>query len=144
MEAFCAYQERSILEVKRKLEGLDLALDEREKVIENLIEKGFLNEDRFAESYVSGKFRFKKWGRLKIRQGLALKGVSKDRITIALKTIDSELYFETIKELAVKKEKEIKDKDLFQRKIKVLRFLASKGFEQDLCYDVVNSLFKEQ
>ena len=36
---------------------------------------GFLNEERFARAFAGGKFRMKKWGRIKISHALEAKGV---------------------------------------------------------------------
>ena len=70
LQKYCAYQERSHHEVRMKLieigcYGLDL-----ENVICDLIEENFLNEQRFASTFAGGKFRLKKWGRIKIKQEL--------------------------------------------------------------------------
>src|SRR5690606_22791562 len=72
-EAYCAYQERSQQEVRDKLYHMNLHTSQVEELIAYLIENNFLNESRFANAYVSGKFRMKKWGRKKIKQGLKLK-----------------------------------------------------------------------
>ncbi|MCC7454537.1 MAG: RecX family transcriptional regulator, partial [Crocinitomix sp.] len=76
IEAFCAYQERSHFEVKNKLESWFIDFRDINLLISELIETNFLNEERFASSYVSGKFRIKKWGKIKIRQQLKSKQVS--------------------------------------------------------------------
>ena len=67
---FCAFQERSHQEVKMKLSGYGIAWADANLLLSKLIEEGFLNEERFAKSYASGKFNIKHWGRIKIKQGL--------------------------------------------------------------------------
>ena len=74
--AYCAYQERSQMEVRNKLNELCVRNDAAEEIIAKLIQDNFINEERFACVYAGGKFRIKKWGRNKIRQALKSKGVS--------------------------------------------------------------------
>ena len=73
---YCKYQERSHQEVRNKLYALGLCKADVEELLSNLISEHYLDEERFALQYVSGKFRIKKWGRIKIREGLKLKQVS--------------------------------------------------------------------
>ena len=67
LKHYCGYQERSHLEVKQKLYSLGLMKKEVEELISRLIEEGYLNEERFAIHFASGKLRIKGWGRQKIR-----------------------------------------------------------------------------
>ena len=56
---YCAFQERTHLEVKRKLSGYGLSWTQAGELIARLIEDGFLNEERFARSFaeVIGAYR---------------------------------------------------------------------------------------
>src|SRR5690554_739566 len=76
-EAYCAYQERSQQEVRDKLYHWGLRSAEVEGILSDLISTDFLNEERFALAYASGRFRMKGWGRYKIKQGLVQKSVSR-------------------------------------------------------------------
>lgn len=143
MEAFCVYQDRCKKEVLDKLNSFQLSDKQKSKIIDHLIFYSFLNEQRFAESYVSGKFRIKKWGRIKIRQGLISKGVSKEMIKNAIDEIDPDAYYKILKNIAERKWNDLDNQEPFQRKIKTLRFLTSRGYEQDLCFDVINILINE-
>ena len=49
-------------EVKQKLYSLGLLKKEVEELISRLIEEGYLNEERFAILFASGKLRIKGWG----------------------------------------------------------------------------------
>jgi regulatory protein len=129
MERFCAYQERSTGEVNKKLNNDGITRLEAEEIIKHLQANGFLNDERYAKHYTSGKFRIKKWGKIKIASELKMKKISPEHIRSALDTIDSAEYARTILHLITKKEKEIK-KDLPSVKNqKTVRFLVSKGYE---------------
>lgn len=138
-EHYCAYQERSQQEVRNKLYDWGLWPNEVEQVISELIESNFLNEERFAKAYVSGKFKIKHWGKIKIKQGLKLKQITDKMIIAALKTIDYDEYLATILKTAEKKLPLIKEKDAYKRKYKLITYLLSKGFENDLIIEVLKS-----
>ena len=95
-ESYCAYQERSQQEVRNKLYEWGLYPNEVENVIVELLLSNFINEERFALAYVSGKFKINKWGKIKIQQGLKLKGISSKMIQDSLKSIDMDDYFEQL------------------------------------------------
>ncbi|WP_343524127.1 regulatory protein RecX [Pedobacter sp.] len=131
-ENFCVYQERSQQEVRYKLVEWGMRGEELEEIITELIVNNFLNEERFAKSYVSGKFNIKHWGRLKIKQGLKLKGVPDKILQKAIYSIDEDDYVQTIARLALKKAESLSENDPFKRKNKLMSYLQAKGFETDL------------
>ncbi len=67
---YCAYQERSPFEVKRKLSLIKLPSKYHEEVITTLMEENFLDEYRFVEAFVKGKINQKHWAPRRIRAGL--------------------------------------------------------------------------
>ena len=131
-ESFCVYQERSQKEVRYKLVEWGMRGDELEEIISELILNNFLNEERFAKSYASGKFNIKHWGRVKIKQGLKLKGVPDKILQKAIYSIDDDDYLQTIEKLAIKKVQSLNENDPFKRKNKLMSYLQAKGFETDL------------
>jgi len=54
LQHYCAYQERSPFEVKRKLGLIKLPKERHEEVIATLMEENFLDEYRFAEAFTRG------------------------------------------------------------------------------------------
>jgi regulatory protein len=54
-EHYCAYQERCHEEVVSKLRSMKLDSEEIDEIIAHLIGFNFLNESRFAYSFVRGK-----------------------------------------------------------------------------------------
>jgi regulatory protein len=141
MEAWCAYQDRCLFEVQNKLQSWNIDFSVQEKIIEKLILNRFLDEKRFVESFISGKVRIKRWGRIKIKYHLFQKQIDKKLIEQGLKTIDQEIYWDNLVTLATRKSSEIKStEDLWKAKHKVMIYLASKGYEQDLIYEVVKTI----
>lgn len=141
LEAFCAYQERCQFEIQNKLITWKFPEEQRNQLIAHLITHRFLDEERFACAYVSGKFRIKKWGKIKIKQHLKQKQISSYSIQKAMKEIDAGEYYDTIYKLAERKWLERKaDEDLWNFQAKVSRYLAAKGYESDLIYEVVQSV----
>jgi len=138
-EHYCAYQERAQQEVRDKLYDWGLKSYEVEEVITELILNNFLNEDRFAKAYVSGKFKIKKWGKIKIRQGLKFKRIPERMIKDALNTIDFDEYLATIFATAEKKLRLMTERNGPKKKYKLISYLQSKGFENDLIFDVLKN-----
>jgi regulatory protein len=138
-EHYCAYQERSQYEIRNKLYEWGLWTADVEDLISELILTNFLNEERFAKAYVSGKFNINKWGKIKIKQGLKLKKVPEKMITRALNGIDEDDYLKTIQDCAEKKLRTITEKDPFKRKHKLITHLLTRGFENNLILDVLKN-----
>ncbi|RZM27766.1 MAG: RecX family transcriptional regulator [Pedobacter sp.] len=136
-EHYCAYQERAQQEIRDKLYEWGLHKNDVEEVISELITTNFLSEERFANAYVSGKFNIKKWGKIKIKQGLKLKRVPDKMIVKALNTIDYDAYLAVILATAEKKLPTISEKDAFKKRFKLISYLLGKGFENDLILSVL-------
>ncbi|MDX1542369.1 MAG: regulatory protein RecX [Christiangramia sp.] len=137
---FCAYRDRSQKEVEDKLDSMRMIPEAKEKIIINLMQEGFLNEERFARSFVRGKFRIKKWGRIKITQELKRRGISTPIIKLGLSEIKESDYRKTLYDLAEKKEEKIKEPNSFKKKKKLADHLLRKGYENHLVFDCVNDL----
>src|SRR5688572_10399602 len=111
IESWCAYQERCDQEIRIKLRSWNMDAEHIDILIADLIKNRFLNEERFAEAYAGGKFRIKKWGRVKIRQHLKQKNISAYSINKALALIDDAEYFKTMRDLVESQSRLIKSKD---------------------------------
>lgn len=139
MAKFCAYQERCQSEVKTKLYGTGLSSDEIDNIICELIEQDFLNEERFAQAYVRGKFRHKSWGKVKIKQHLVQKGISSYCIKKGFQEIATADYYNKLHTLIEKKSKTLTEENPFLRNQKLARYLIGKGFESEIVWEEINS-----
>jgi len=129
LERYCAYQERSVYEVEKKIRTFTNQEAKIELLVSEMTKDGFLNQSRFVESFVQGKVNLKKWGKQKIRMGLLQHKISKELIDQGLKNIPKEKYDHNLSGLAEKKALTLKEGlSAFEKKGKVLRFLSSKGY----------------
>jgi len=141
--AYCAYQERCISEVRNKLEEFGLNSSQMDPILNKLTEEGFINETRFAEAFVRGRFTLKKWGRVRIRQELKMRYIPENIIVDALAKIDWDEYWAVLQYLAERKWKLTQEPNELKKKAKVQRFLLFRGFENDLIRDVIGEVTKD-
>lgn len=138
---YCAYQERCQQEVRDKIFSWGLHLDDVEAVIAQLISDGFINEERFAKTFAGGKFRIKKWGRVKIKNELKARKITDYCIRKAMKEIDEREYLKALKAIIDKKAKEIKETNLFKKVNKIATYCISRGFESELVRDLLKNKY---
>lgn len=145
LEALCAYQERCAFELEQKMIQWGVDREDRDRLLAFLIEHNFLNEERFALAFASGKVNIKRWGRIKIKTELKRRKISDYSIRKALESIDDGTYMTNLRKLAAQKMKaSTKEKNDFALRAKVYRFLASKGYEQDLIREVTDELLTDE
>ena len=134
---YCAYQERTQQQVRDKLYALGLYGDEVEEVLTDLISENFVNEERFAKAFASGKFKLKHWGRRKIIYELKHRNISPYCMDKALNEISDEEYEIMANELIEKKMHFITG-DPYIVKNKIARYMLNKGFESELVWQILN------
>ncbi len=133
MERYCAYQERCHSDVQNKLKNLNVNWSIAQEVILHLMQENYLNEQRFANAYAEGKLRIKHWGKIKIRNGLVQKFVSKECIKVALESLDTNEYLEIFKDrLEIARNRYASENDAYKRLQKIKRYMYSKGYEMEL------------
>lgn len=132
---YCAYQERSIFDVKSKLYSWNISEKIISEIILRLKKEDFINEDRFALAFATGKMRNNKWGRNKISYALLQKQVPDLTIQIALNSLDEQEYLQTLKSVLVSKK--IDDENEFRRNTKLVKYAQQKGFQPELTWKVI-------
>ena len=140
---YCSYQERSHKEVILKLSKNNLTKNETDKIITKLITENFLNETRYAIGYARGKFRIKKWGKIKIINKLKQQNISPWNINKAISEIDNDEYSESFDLLFEKLNLRYNHLKNSYRKKKIFSILYSKGWEYELIINSINNKFKK-
>ena len=138
IQSYCAIQDRCQWEVEKKMKEWGVSEIIIENILTDLILEKFVDEQRFSESFCRGKFRIKKWGKVKIKNELKIRKISKNCIDKGLLQIDNKEYMEVLKDLYIKKRDSLKDTNQFIRKWKIAKHLKQKGFESNLIWGLIN------
>ena len=142
LESYCAYQERCHKDVVTKLKEMRMIPEVIDQIVVHLIQENYLNEERFAKSFARGKFRIKKWGRVRITNELKQRNITKYNINIGLKEVDDNTYLETLDTLANKRLEAIQETNVHKRKRKLADYLLYRGWESHLVYGKIQELIK--
>jgi regulatory protein len=136
---YCDYQERSQQELRDKLYQWGLYKRDVELTIAQMIEEGYMNEERFAIAFAGGKFRIKSWGRIKIKLALKQKKVSDYCIRKALSGIDEPDYRKALEKIISSYSKKISEKNPLKRNYKIAQYAIGRGFEPELVWNVLGN-----
>lgn len=128
---YCSLAEHCTTEVIEKIKRFELTSDDQSKLLKRLLDDGYLNESRYVKAFVKDRFRFSKWGRIKIRYALRQKGISSTLADEGLSEIPEEDYREMLTDLLRQKKRSIKANSPYELRGKLLRFAAGRGFELD-------------
>ncbi|MDG1710629.1 MAG: regulatory protein RecX [Schleiferiaceae bacterium] len=105
-----------------------------DNILSDLILEGYISEERYAKAYVRGKFKIKKWGRIKIKQSLISKRVTFKCIEIGLLEIDEIEYRNCLENLISKRLLISTQKD---SKSALLKYFQNRGFENHLILELI-------
>ena len=139
MRSYCMYQERCILEVKKKLTRLHVVPKSKSKIIDHLIENDYLNEVRFSKSFIQGKLRIKKWGRIKLNYELSIRGIKKFIIDEEINKISKVDYYQYFNEFSNNKIKTLTGSKE-QKKRSFVNYFTYRGWENNLIYEKLNEI----
>jgi regulatory protein len=135
--SLCAGREYCYSEIRQKLSTWNVTENDAEKILKKLTEGKFIDETRYAIAFSKDKFRYNKWGKLKISTALKMKRIPDEIISIGLNSIDDTEYLDLLKTIIEKQKKTVKAKNPYELKGKILRHVLSKGFESYLVYDLL-------
>jgi regulatory protein len=129
MATYCSKAEHCRTDICEKLRDQELKEDAIERILNRLEVEGFIDEERYTRSFVNDKFRFAKWGKVKIRQALFFKQISSEIVEKGLGELNENEYLSVLRELIEKKKKSIHNENEYEQKGKLIRFALGKGFE---------------
>ena len=138
--SFCSISEHCVSEVEDKLTAWGVSTEDKQKIIDRLISEDFINEKRFCIYFVKDKFRFNKWGKIKISYAMKQKGLSNEQINNALSTIDDGEYEELLASILKTKLVGLKYEYEYEKQGKLFRFAQSRGFESNVIDRILRSI----
>ncbi len=140
----CSSKEKCRSEIERKLREWQMQEGELSDIIDKLESENYIDEQRFADAFVSDKFKLNKWGKIKIHFALKERNIADHIILKAISNINPKDYQNTIENELISKKKQLKGLDIYQLKSKLIRFGQSKGFENDIVFTTVSELIKSR
>jgi regulatory protein len=126
--------------VIEKLKTFNVKEHESNQIISNLINDNYLNESRFSESFVRGKFKIKNWGKIRIISELKRRNISPYNITLGLKEVEDQDYLNKFEEIFKKKLSSLKNLSSDVKKKKIISYLQYRGWESNLIYSKINEI----
>lgn len=140
MAAICSHTEQCSPDIRKKITAAGLSGEEADEIIEKLIAENFIDDERYVRSYVADKFRINKWGKIKIRHYLKMKGLSDGFIQNGLDGIDMEEYRGLLIKTLKEKARTVKNKNRYERMGQIIRFAQNRGFEPELIHRYLNEV----
>jgi regulatory protein len=140
--AYCSTSEHCIGEVLDKLASWGASAEEKNRILKRLVQENFIDESRYAKAFVKDKYRFNRWGKIKIKMALMQKKVEPELIDEALALIEEEEYQENLIEILLSKRKTLRDRDYQTLKAKLFRFGASRGFESNIILQTISRILQ--
>jgi regulatory protein len=133
----CIRSEKCSFDIALKCRDWQLSREESDQLIACLVQEKFIDHLRYAISFVHDKFRFNKWGKIKLAYALRQKKVEEKYISEALSHVPEDAYLKVLADLLSAKAKSVKDKDSYTRRNKLLTFAQSHGFESEEILKVI-------
>ena len=143
ISAYCSKEERCMFDAKNKLLEFSLTESDIDEILEYLISENYIDENRYSNAFVNDKYKFNKWGKLKIRYALKNKKIPEKIIQTSLAFIPEQPYLRQLENELSKKMKSLRCTSVFELKGKLYRFAASRGFESELIQEALNHLLEE-
>ncbi|MFI3292106.1 MAG: regulatory protein RecX [Rikenellaceae bacterium] len=134
----CAKAEKSTGDARRLMARWEVPIGEREGVIERLMEMKFIDNRRFAHSYMRDKLNLSGWGAQRIRLELGRKGVEREIVDEVLSDLDRDAMQQRLETMLAKRLRTLKYKDQYDLKNKLMRYGASLGYDYSAVRDAID------
>lgn len=142
MAGLCARSEQCASDIARKLRTKGLSSADIASVIDELKERSFLDEARYARSFARDKVRFSAWGRRKIRMHLLSRRIPEHLVVEAFESVGEEDYAAAAARAARQKAASL-DLSLSDDRIRLYRHLLLRGFESDVARSEIRRLMTQ-
>ena len=128
LSAACARTEHSSGEMLQRMRRWQMDEEDSRQVLDALVEARFVDDARFARTYVDDKVRFNKWGPKKIEQGLLQKGVDRAVAREAVAAVGDDTFEQILAPLIQAKARTIKARSPYEHRYKLMAYAIGRGF----------------
>lgn len=136
----CSRREKSAKDIKDKLKVWKVEEEFHLDIVNALYEGKFLDDNRYAQSYVNDKIYLSKWGKQKVFFSLKIKEIPEEIIQKAIDEVEEERYQAGLVKLLEAKQKSIKAISDYEKIAKLVRFGQSRGFTIDEVNKALNQI----
>ncbi len=137
LKNYCSLEDKCQWDVKQKMKEWGLPKISQDQIMELLINQKYIDEERYSKSFCRGKFKIKKWGKIKITNELQKKNISELYIAKGLEEINDAEYHKELDKQYQKKKDAINEKNHFIKNKKIATFLITKGYESNLVWNKI-------
>ena len=140
LKSYCAIQERCSNDIVTKMKSWRITNKNQNKILNILIQEDFINDKRYSKSFCRGKFRIKKWGKVKITNELKRKNINLTTISSSLNEISDIDYSKELDTQFNKKKQSTNSLNYYDKKKKIANYLIGKGYESNLVWEKLKEL----
>ena len=126
--------------MKEKMTRWGIEEDAQQRVVEYLVANRYVDDRRYARSFVNDKLKYNKWGPRKIEQSLWMKHIDESILREALDDVDNEEYISVLRPLLTSKRKTTKAETDYEMNQKLLRFAIGRGFTFEQVKEVIDDV----
>lgn len=143
LAALCSQSEHCTSEMKEKMTRWGIEDDAQQRIMEYLVANRYVDDRRYARSFVNDKLKYNKWGPRKIEQALWMKHIDDSIRQEALDDVDNAEYICVLRPLLQSKRKTTKAESDYEMNQKLLRFAIGRGFTFEQVKEVIDDVDEE-
>lgn len=139
----CARAEKSAGDARRLMRNWGVTEADAEKVLARLVCERFIDDSRYAETFVREKLRLSGWGEYKLRAALQRKGIARETVDAALQQADRTQMADRLAEQLARKARNVRAATPRDLKTKLIRYGLSLGYDYSAVLDAMSQQIKE-
>ena len=142
LQSLCARSEQCSYQLRQKLWKWRIAPDKAEAIMDRLIDRRFVDDTRFARSYINDKIRLSRWGQRKVAAALAAYRIPSSTVREILDSMPQEIIEENLLHILTVKAKTLTDPNTYEGRTALFRYAISRGYRSDTIRNVITTHFK--
>lgn len=143
LTAKCAVTEYCVADIHKMLSRWELPDGAAERIVKRLLAERYIDEHRYAHAFVRDKFRYNRWGWIRIERELKMRGIAQAFINEAKEEISEDDNLLSLRKLIEAKRRTVKGRNEYEINGKLFRFALSRGFDYDAINEVLHTSFEE-
>lgn len=125
----CARSEKCSSDALRLMRGWGVADVDAKRVLKQLVDQRFIDDNRYAAAFVREKINLSGWGVYKITAAMRRKGLDNDTISAAIAQNGDVDMTERLMEQLRRKIRTVKSKNAADLRAKLFRYATGQGYD---------------